>query len=65
MHTGMVELVRLARGRAASFDRGTTVLNMGLYLGLLLNGDIVSISLGFRPMKLIRWWSGDRFRLTL
>ena len=54
MQMGMVELVRLARERATSFDGGMTVLNAGLYPGLLLTGDIVSISLGFRPVKLRR-----------
>ena len=48
----MVELVRL--GKAASFDGGTMVFNVGLYQGLLLTGDIVSILLGFRPAKLMR-----------
>ena len=51
---GMVELVRLARERATSFDGGMTVLNAGLHLGLLLTGDIISILLGFRPVKLMR-----------
>lgn len=56
--------MRLARGRAASFDRRMTVLNVGLYPGLLLTGEIVFMLLGFRPMKLMRWWSGDVCHLT-
>ena len=49
-----------ARGSAASFEGGMTELKTRLWPGLFLTGEIVLMSLGFRPEKFIRWCIGDR-----